>query len=189
MERGILSFYSEGNPAIGPFRNWVVANWAKKLRVTLESVQESGQRGFLTMMKTRQDRDTVLTHVHAHIRGCVVAHMAWIPQMDVTGYVAKPKPLENNVTAKILWDKEKPLPDSVIITLAGCDFKCPLRKVEEGKPIQEGDDSESDAEQADGLQPKHDATTNGSHEGERRCSSEQQNTNHVNSEVQLTDTA
>ncbi|KAL3693739.1 hypothetical protein R1sor_007390 [Riccia sorocarpa] len=85
------------------------------------------------MMKSKQDRDTVLSHVHAHIRNCTVAHMPWTPDMDVAGYVPKLKPTE-----------VEPLPDSVFVTLAGCDYQCPLRKVEEIKSSQGGDSDQEE---------------------------------------------
>ncbi|KAL3681276.1 hypothetical protein R1sor_024232 [Riccia sorocarpa] len=178
MERGVLSYYLEGNLAIGLFRNWVMANWAKKLRVTVEIVQECGNRDFLTMLKTRQDRDVVLSHVHPHIRGCVVAHMQWTLDMDMVGYKPKMKPLEvevsylpkwakkelpkvflslgpvlsfppetqemlqSSVMATILWDQVKSLPDSVFLSLAGCKYKCQLRKVMHKKEDDDIDDSD-----------------------------------------------
>ncbi|KAL3688776.1 hypothetical protein R1sor_015085 [Riccia sorocarpa] len=222
MERGVLSFYLDRNQAIGPFRNWAIANWAKKLRVTVESVQESGNRGILTMFKTKQDRDKVLANIHPNIRGCTVAHLSWGPEMDMPGYTPKmevevcdlPKWTKNelsqiflslgpvisfpqetrdlvqkNAVATILWDEEKPLPDSVFVTLAGCDYKCPLKKVEATKEAQDGDDSGCEGEGPDGDQNKQSEETVAEREGSFRGISGSNNVYQKNREGSLEDTA
>ncbi|KAL3677816.1 hypothetical protein R1sor_020772 [Riccia sorocarpa] len=180
MERGILTYYFEGTPSIGPFRNWVVANWAKKLHVTVETVQESGNRGFLTILKTKEDKETILSHVHANIRGCVVAHLPWSSEMDVIGYSPSLKPMEvalsgvptwakpdipkiflmlgpgtslplesremvhKDIVATILWDEAKDLPKSMLVCIAGCDFKCEVRKVVQKKTTDDTEHSDQE---------------------------------------------
>ncbi|KAL3694198.1 hypothetical protein R1sor_007849 [Riccia sorocarpa] len=180
MERGILTYYFEGTPSIGPFRKWVVANWAKKLHVTVETVPESGNRGFLTILKTKEDKETILSHVHANIRGCVVAHLPWSPEMDVIGYSPSLKPMEvalsgvpswakpdipkiflmlgpvtslplesremvhKDIVATILWDEAKDLPKSLLVCIAGCDFKCEVRKVVHKKTTDDTEDPDQE---------------------------------------------
>ncbi|KAL3699291.1 hypothetical protein R1sor_017313 [Riccia sorocarpa] len=225
MDRGILSYYFGGSPAIGLFRNWAVANWAKKLKVTVESVQESGSKGVLTMFKTKQDREKVLAHVHPRIRGCEVAQLAWVPDMDAAGYTPKMKPTEvkacdlpkwakadlpklflslgpvlslpqdtremvqNKVTATILWDNDKPLPDSVFVRLAGCEFKCPLKRVVADDETHDNDDSDQELEGTNGEHSKANEDGNAGQEEGSGSISGSCNMPQVNSEGCLQKTA
>ncbi|KAL3692517.1 hypothetical protein R1sor_006168 [Riccia sorocarpa] len=53
MDKGIMSYYFEGTPAIGPFRNWAIANWAKSCG-SLWRVFRSREKGVRKVVHTNE---------------------------------------------------------------------------------------------------------------------------------------
>ncbi|KAL3683355.1 hypothetical protein R1sor_001377 [Riccia sorocarpa] len=86
LDKGIFTFYYQGEPALGPFRSWANANWGRRLNIQIDSVQEAGDRAIITMLRSTEDRDKVLKMPHQPIRGCLVAHFAWEPEIDDDNY-------------------------------------------------------------------------------------------------------
>ncbi|KAL3693515.1 hypothetical protein R1sor_007166 [Riccia sorocarpa] len=54
IDRGILTYYFKGEPAIGPFRSWALNNWGRKFNVQIESVQEAGAKSILTVLSSAE---------------------------------------------------------------------------------------------------------------------------------------
>ncbi|KAL3679058.1 hypothetical protein R1sor_022014 [Riccia sorocarpa] len=83
-----------------------MTNWARKLDVHIDSVQESGKKAILTVFTSHEEREKVLGCPHPPIRGCEVAHFAWEPSMDDENYLPPLKPIEVEVYNMPKWAKD-----------------------------------------------------------------------------------
>ncbi|KAL3691718.1 hypothetical protein R1sor_005369 [Riccia sorocarpa] len=107
-EKGIVSFYFAGEPAIGPFRSWVQANWGREIGAQIVSVQELGERAFLTTVMTAGEWDAILRNPYAPIRGCkcLVAHLPWTPDTEAENFRPAAKPIQVELLRVPKWAKE-----------------------------------------------------------------------------------
>ncbi|KAL3686980.1 hypothetical protein R1sor_013289 [Riccia sorocarpa] len=97
-EKAIFTYYFQGEPAVGAFRNWAQIHWGRKLNTQVEAVLEPGQKGILTVLTSGEARDEILQNPHAQIRGCLVAHLPWTPEMDIEDYKPTAKPVQIEIS-------------------------------------------------------------------------------------------
>ncbi|KAL3698892.1 hypothetical protein R1sor_012968 [Riccia sorocarpa] len=96
-EKGVLSFYFEGEPVISSFRSWAQIHWGRKLNAQIDSIQEFGDKRILTVLVTADAREEVLKQSHQSIKGCLVAHFPWSPDMETPEYNPVLKPIQVEV--------------------------------------------------------------------------------------------
>ncbi|KAL3699690.1 hypothetical protein R1sor_017712 [Riccia sorocarpa] len=114
LDRGIMSYYFDGEPSIGSFRSWVQTNWVRKLNLQIESVHELGVRGFLTVLKSRAERDEILRTPHILIRGCTVAHLPWTPEKEADDYYPSLEPTDVEIEDVLALNSSLDLNDKIL---------------------------------------------------------------------------
>ncbi|KAL3700217.1 hypothetical protein R1sor_018239 [Riccia sorocarpa] len=109
VERGILTYYYRGEQMIGAFRSWVTTNWGRKFNVQIDSIQEAGDRAMLTVLETTEERDEILRNLHPPppIRGCLIAHFPWTPEMDKENFQPQLKPMQVEICNIPKWAKDE----------------------------------------------------------------------------------
>ncbi|KAL3690441.1 hypothetical protein R1sor_016750 [Riccia sorocarpa] len=101
-----MSYVFQGEVAVGSFRSWVQTNRVRKLEVQIESIQETGERAFLTTFRTREERDWIVKQPHVPLRGCLVGHFPWSIEMEDENYAPRKKPTQIEICGVPKWAKE-----------------------------------------------------------------------------------
>ncbi|KAL3701121.1 hypothetical protein R1sor_019143 [Riccia sorocarpa] len=52
IEKGIYTYYFEGEPLIAAFRSWVMTNWGRRLNIQIDAILEATDRAILTIGAT-----------------------------------------------------------------------------------------------------------------------------------------
>ncbi|KAL3690749.1 hypothetical protein R1sor_004400 [Riccia sorocarpa] len=68
-EKGVLTYYFQGDPVISSFRSWAQVHWGRKKNAQIDTIQELGDNGVLTVFVTAEAREEVLKYTHPAIKG------------------------------------------------------------------------------------------------------------------------
>ncbi|KAL2621573.1 hypothetical protein R1flu_001778 [Riccia fluitans] len=68
-DRGLVTYYYEGEPFIESFRNWVIKNWVRQSRLHVLKSRPLGANFIFMLFETRQDRDQALGIKTASLSG------------------------------------------------------------------------------------------------------------------------
>ncbi|KAL3699239.1 hypothetical protein R1sor_017261 [Riccia sorocarpa] len=74
--------------------------------VQIETIQELGGKTILMLFKSGEARDDVLKELHPQIRGCVVAHFGWQPEMDAQEFSQTLKLIQIGICEFPKWPKD-----------------------------------------------------------------------------------